>query len=584
MASSPEPPNSDPGSFPRKPSGSPARSDAQGSEVTQDGGTVLFGRYRIERELGRGGMGQVVLAYDTKLHLQVALKIVPDQLVPDTEAVNDLRQEVHRGMALMHPSILRTHTLELDAGGAAIVMEYVDGNTLAELKEEQPGRCFDPVQILPWVESLCGVLDYAHREARIVHRDLKPRNLMVNREGRLKVADFGIAATLTDTLTRQTGQQFASGTPAYMSPQQARGKKPSHLDDVYSLGATIYDLLTSKPPFLRGNILLQVLEEIPASMTERRAELDIQGKTPIPIAWEQTVADCLAKDASQRPQSAGEVLIRLRGAATPTSSTPLQPPPSFHKEQTKREDIRPPPIPASVIRVTPILEREKVSAPPAVRTESIPARRKGNWGIWILLALILAGSLTLIPLYLFVRETVEESGERNGSILSDSWDSRKDYAGTWRGRVGITFTMQAGGATYTGHGSMDTILTVSPAGDNVLREDGAFNWAWSVVPPGYTQSGTSPALVNGPYNATLEGDRLVWRYDFTNEGWTKHVETSLILSDDETTATFVSTASGTEGNTGAREWNEHRAIMTRSFTAAPAPANPPGNVKNMPAR
>src|SRR5688572_26720163 len=132
-------------------------------------GETLFGRYRVERELGRGGMGQVLLARDEELGLNVAVKIVPDLLVKDAEAVNDLKQEVLRGMALTHPGIVRTHNFERNADGAAIIMEFVDGESLAELKARQSTGCFTPEQILPWIDQLCSVLDYAHSEAKIVH-------------------------------------------------------------------------------------------------------------------------------------------------------------------------------------------------------------------------------------------------------------------------------------------------------------------------------------------------------------------------------------------------------------------------------
>ncbi len=288
---------------------------------------VLFGRYRVERELGRGGMGRVVLAFDTKLRIQVAVKLVPDQFLADAGAVEDLRTEVLRGMALTHPAIVRTHTFEQDESGAAIVMEYIDGLTFTEWKEQQPGRCFNSGQLLPWLSPLCEVLDYAHREARIVHRDLKPRNIMISQDGRLKVADFGISATLTDSHSRVTGHGPTSGTPAYMSPQQARGKKPSPLDDVYALGATIYDLVAGKPPFFRGGadtILHQLATEPPPTMAERREELGISGKAPIPQVWEKTIAACLAKEAGERPQSCGEVLARLGALEpTPTRAVPV---------------------------------------------------------------------------------------------------------------------------------------------------------------------------------------------------------------------------------------------------------------------
>jgi len=284
---------------------------------------MLFRRYRVQRELGRGGMGVVVLAHDTALDIPVAVKLVPDLVVKDEEAIADLRKEVLRGMALMHPGIVRTHNFERDESGAGIVMEFVDGDTLSGLKVRQPGGCFQPEQILPWIEQLCAVLDYAHREARIVHRDLKPRNVMIARAGKLKVADFGIAATLSDSVSRHSMEGMISGTLSYMSPQQAQGQRPTHLDDIHALGATIYELLTGKPPFFRGNptaIHAQILTAVPPSMAERRQELEISGRAAIPAAWERAVAACLAKEPAQRPQSAGEVLARLSGVASASSA------------------------------------------------------------------------------------------------------------------------------------------------------------------------------------------------------------------------------------------------------------------------
>ena len=294
MASAPEPPSED--------------------TPPADERVLLFHRYRIERELGRGGMGRVLLAYDTKLAIHVAIKVLPDSVAVDSQATDDLRAEVLRGIALNHDGIVRTQTFEMDEGGAAIVMEFVDGWTLGELKQQRSAGCFGAMEILPWIEQLCEVLDYAHHEARIVHRDLKPRNLMVARDGQLKIADFGVAAQLSDAITRQTGQGPSSGTPAYMSPQQTMGKMPSHLDDIHALGATIYDLLTGKAPFFRGNVIAQVLSAEPPPMAQRREELGVEGKAAIPPAWENAVAACLAKEPGQRPQSAGELLMRLRAA------------------------------------------------------------------------------------------------------------------------------------------------------------------------------------------------------------------------------------------------------------------------------
>jgi serine/threonine protein kinase len=134
---------------------------------------------------------------------------------------------------------------------------------------------------------------------------------MVNQRGDLKIADFGIARTLAESLKSLTLEQGRSGTLCYMSPQQLDGERGSHLDDIYSLGATIYDLLTNKPPFYSGNIDRQIHERSAPSMTERRKDLNIEPAV-VPQVWEDAVAACLAKDPTQRPQSAAEVAQRLQ--------------------------------------------------------------------------------------------------------------------------------------------------------------------------------------------------------------------------------------------------------------------------------
>src|SRR4030095_5564992 len=270
---------------------SPGGIDPQPKLPIQDSSILLFRRYRVIRELGRGGVGVVVLAHDTSLDIPVAVKILPELSAKDAEAIAGLRKEVLRGMALMHSGIVRTHNFESDESSAGIVMEYVEGETLTDLMLRQSGGCFDPQQILPWIEQLCAVLDYAHGEANIVHRDLKPRNVMVTSSGKVKVADFGISAVLGDTLTRHSIEGAVTGTLSYMSPQQAEGKRPSPLDDIHALGATIYELLTGKPPFFRGNqaaVFHQLLNVSPPTIAERRDELEIVGRPPIPPNWEET--------------------------------------------------------------------------------------------------------------------------------------------------------------------------------------------------------------------------------------------------------------------------------------------------------
>jgi serine/threonine protein kinase len=271
-----------------------------------------FGRYRAERELGRGGMGVVLLAHDDELNIPVALKLLPDTVSDDAEGISRFKSEVLRGMTLSHPSIVRVHTFERDEQHAGIVMEYVPGETLADAKARQEGNCFDCHEILSWIEQLCVALDYAHSEAHVAHRDLKPRNIMLTPEGRVKITDFGLASMLSESLTRVATSANAVGTPPYMSPQQVLGKPATRVDDLYALGATIYDLLTGRPPFFRGDVFAQVLHEEPPSMAQRRLELGVTGKTDIPRTWERAVAACLSKEPDARPASGAALMAMLR--------------------------------------------------------------------------------------------------------------------------------------------------------------------------------------------------------------------------------------------------------------------------------
>jgi serine/threonine protein kinase len=288
-------------------------------------GQKVFRRYTLVRILGRGGMGVVWLAKDEELDRDVALKFLPDLVVHDLAVLDELKRETRRSLQLTHHNIVRIHDFVQDAESACISMEYVDGPTLSALRVEQPSRVFEPEQLAPWVEQICEALQYAHQHARIVHRDIKPANLMLNGRGDLKVADFGIARSLSDSVSMLTMARGASGTLAYMSPQQLDGERVSNLDDIYSLGATLYELATSKPPFHSGGIERLIREKTPASLSGKREELGVASNNRIPGQWEQTIAACLAKDPAARPQTALEVRDRLRVAPRLSPATPPLP-------------------------------------------------------------------------------------------------------------------------------------------------------------------------------------------------------------------------------------------------------------------
>src|SRR5215470_16161554 len=232
-------------------------------------------------------------------------------MIQDRAVFDQLKREAKRCLGLTHPDIVRIHDFVHDERAGGISMEYIDGETLSNLRAEKEQRVFEPDEITTWISQLCDALDYAHTRANVIHCDLKPSNLMVNQRGNLKIQDFGIARSLSDSVSRLTTERGRSGTLVYMSPQQLNGERSTHLDDIYSLGASMYELLTSKPPFYSGNIDRQICERAAPSMTERRKELDIEPALVTQV-WEDTVAACMAKDPSQRPQSAAEVAQRLQ--------------------------------------------------------------------------------------------------------------------------------------------------------------------------------------------------------------------------------------------------------------------------------
>jgi formylglycine-generating enzyme required for sulfatase activity/serine/threonine protein kinase len=292
--------------------------DMEGGMRGLAAGRRVFGRYRLEKIAGRGGMGIVWRARDEELERIVALKFLPPDVAADVEAVRDLKIETKRCLDLTHPQIVRVYDFVQGPAGAAIAMEFVEGESLAARKAGSPNGCLSVAEVSKFLGQLCAALDYAHFKVHLLHRDLKPANLLITRNGDLKVMDFGIACSLVETRTRLTADanRSTSGTPLYMSPQQLMGDRPSVSDDVYALGATLYELLTGKPPFYRGDgyaLMMQVREKVPKPMAEQRADLQVVAE-PIPPEWEKVILSCLAKDPKDRPGSAGEVAQRLGSA------------------------------------------------------------------------------------------------------------------------------------------------------------------------------------------------------------------------------------------------------------------------------
>jgi serine/threonine protein kinase len=295
-------------------------------EELSPGVRVGGARYVLKRMLGRGENSEVWLAQDVKAGKEVALKFLPAALLSDANVVERLKQEAQRNFLLVHPHIASTYEFMRNFSSVAIATEYVEGWSLATFKIDKPQQRYRVEEIEWWIRQLGAALDFAHNECGIIHRDLKPANLLVNAKDELKVTDFGIAASVRGECSRRG--LAGSGGLGFMSPQQVMGAEPSWLDDIYSLGATIFDLLTSTPPFYKGEIITQICGLKAPSMKERLRELGIADDAISPV-WEDAVAACLAKNPADRPQSVKEVLQLIERSELPK---PVEPPVEIQTE------------------------------------------------------------------------------------------------------------------------------------------------------------------------------------------------------------------------------------------------------------
>ena len=264
---------------------------------------LLANRYRIVRQLGQGGMGSVWLAEDTQLDGKLfAIKMLPSILVANKRAFNQLKSEALVAMKLTHPNIVTLRAFEENNGNPFLVMDYVDGQTLDDfLGDRSQELGVSEEEILKLLEPIAVALDYAHKEG-VVHRDIKPANVMIRKDGRLFIMDFGIAREIQETMTRVTGK-MSSGTLMYMSPEQLNGDMPKPSQDVYSFAAMVYECLKGEPPFSRGNIEFQIMNKEPEPLT--------YGSSSVPASRPEiadSVMAALAKKPEDRPKSCVAVL------------------------------------------------------------------------------------------------------------------------------------------------------------------------------------------------------------------------------------------------------------------------------------
>jgi serine/threonine-protein kinase len=263
-------------------------------------GTLLAARYRIVAPLGRGGMGEVYRADDTRLGQPIALKFLPPALASEPGRLERLVDEVRIGRQISHPNVCRLYDIAEAGGHHFLVMEYVDGEDLASLLRRigrLPGD-----KALEIARGICAGLAAAHDKG-VIHRDLKPANVMIDGNGHARIADFGLAA-----LVERGAARDMSGTPAYMAPEQLKGEGVTLRSDVFALGLVLSEMLTGQRVFVAKS-----LEELRALHAQSKPLSLSSSAKDVDPALEHVVQRCLASDPNERPASARVVLAMLPG-------------------------------------------------------------------------------------------------------------------------------------------------------------------------------------------------------------------------------------------------------------------------------
>ncbi len=273
-----------------------------------------IGKYKVIGELGKGAMGIVYKARDPDINREVAIKLIRFDMIPDDadkeDTVKRFIREAQSAGNLHHPNIITIYEVGRENDQTFIVMQYVDGYSLKEAISS--GKRFSPAEVIDLMTRMCDALDFAHQK-KIVHRDIKPGNILLDKQGRPFIVDFGVARVEMSTMT-QSGAIV--GTPSYMSPEQIMGNTVDARADIFSLGVIIYEMLTGKRPFEGDHIttiVYKIMNEEPQSIREM--------KRGLPEGFEHIIKKALAKNPQQRYQTCQQLATDLRNAAVGSDRT-----------------------------------------------------------------------------------------------------------------------------------------------------------------------------------------------------------------------------------------------------------------------
>lgn len=339
-------------------------------------GKKLSGRYLIIGNIGSGGMANVFLAQDLILDREVAIKILRFDFQNDQDAIRRFQREALASTELVHPNIVTVYDVGEEDGMQYLVMEYVKGMDLKQyIKKNYPIPYLTVVEIM---QQILSAIALAHQH-RIIHRDLKPQNILINEDGVVKIADFGIAIALTETSITQTNTML--GSVHYLSPEQARGSMATNQSDIYAIGIILYEMLTGRVPFDGESAVTIALkhfqEEMPAIRTFDHN---------LPQSLENVVLHATAKNPADRYKTADEMREDLATVLNPERLNEPRWQPHAMDDATKALT----PIPEELITQTPPQEKSQPQKEAQVKK---PKKKRKWWLVPILLFVLLCGGL-----------------------------------------------------------------------------------------------------------------------------------------------------------------------------------------------
>jgi len=358
---------------------------------------LLGGRYELDGIVGRGGMAEVFRARDIRLDRVVGVKTLRDDLARDQTFQARFRREAQSAASLNHPSIVAVYDTGEDMVGSLpvpyIVMEFVDGRTLRDLLRDD--RRLLPERALEITDGVLRALDYSHRNG-IVHRDIKPGNVMLTRNGEVKVMDFGIARAVADSQMTMTQTAQVIGTAQYLSPEQARGERVDARSDLYSTGCLLYELLTGRPPFTGDSpvaIAYQHVKEDPIPPSQIDPE--------VPPWADAIVLKAMRKDPADRYQSAGEMRNDIQRALSGAPVAAAMPPTAAYAAGTRRMGSAATQVAGRTAAIPPYEYGPPGYGPDGGGPDGPPRRSHRAWP-WVALATVVAVLIAVIVLLKFI--------------------------------------------------------------------------------------------------------------------------------------------------------------------------------------